>query len=62
VKKQPAIAYKLLNDCCTVEDDSITFDFKYIEDTSYQSEDSSQESPEDSPHNAEELSVSSEQQ
>ena len=57
-----AIAYKLLNKCYIVEDDSITFNFKYIEDTSYQSDDSPRESPEDSSHNAEELSVSVEQQ
>jgi hypothetical protein len=59
VKQHPAIAYELLNDCYKVKkNNSITFNFKYIEDISYQSDDSPPESPEDSSHHAEELSVS----
>jgi hypothetical protein len=59
VKKQPAIAYELLNDCYTVEGDSIEFRFEYIEDTQDTSrpdrrDNNSGESPEDSSQNAEE--------
>ena len=41
-----AIAYKLLNDCYEVQNESITFDFKYIEnpmDTSDETGESSGE-------------------
>ena len=59
------IAYKLLNDCYEVKDDSITFDFKYIEDpvdTSNENDSDPEESSEDPTQNAEEgQSVSVEQ-
>ena len=50
-----AIAYELLNDCYTVEGDSIEFRFEYIEDTQDTSRpDRRDNNSGESPENAEE--------